>query len=642
MKLKPIPVLIILFLHTYLIGVYAQKVQQIDSLKRELTKPSQADTFLIHTLLTISMKYQSFETDSALLYARASLKKAEAINYTKGRADALLHIGRLNRDQDKHGEALKKMFIALTLYRQINDNVQIANALNDISIIYATTGDYKKSLEYFEQALDIFQKTGDEKGESYALNNIGLIYQELKDEAMAKKYFLRSLKIKEKNHDLYGISRGYNNLGSISENNRQWKEALAYYFKADKIFEEIKDLQAQATNYVAIARIISEQGKYNEAKQYALLAIAKAEEVKSLSTMLEVCKFLATLEEKQNNYKSALAYQKQYNTLADSIANENHRANLVELKTKFNFEEKEREIVLLKKDKELQQAILERKNVVTSALGTGVILMVVIIGLLYYAYRATKSKRDALAVKNIEIGQQKDDLDKLNKEKDRFFSILSHDLKGPLSSLKGLSYLLTMSKDALTPDELLHIRTKINGSLDYLTDLINNILEWSMTTSQKREWSFSKIDTTNLIKKNISMYRDIAEGKGVNLVYDQEEEFHGYADYHAIDTVIRNLLSNSIKYSHSNKEVVIGVSKAAQTLFISVKDYGVGMPLEIQDNLFKLKRNSSQPGTRNEKGTGLGLTLCMELMKENRGDIQVRSKVGEGSEFIISIPACMA
>lgn len=611
-----------------------QKQQEIDSLKRELEKPRQQDTVQVQLLLSISMKYQSFQTDSSMAYAQASLEKAAAIQSVKGRADALLQIGRLKRDENNDADALSNMFTALELYRQISDHVQIANALNDISIIYATSDDYEKSLEYFKQALEIFQQTGDEKGESYALNNIGLIYQSLKDEEMAKRYFLESLKIKEKRQDLYGISRGYTSLGSIAENNEQWEESLYYYLKADSLFEKTNDIKAQATNFIAIARVTNHQGKLKESKQYSMLALQKAKEVKSLSSMLAAYKQLATAEETQGNYKASLDYQKWYNEIADSLSNEKHQANLDELKTKFNFEEQERKITLLKKEQELQEAVVARKNVITYALIGGMLLLIVIIGLMFYAY-------GMLAQKNKEIETRNDELDKLNKEKDRFFSILSHDLKSPLSSLKGLSYLLTMSKDALTPEELLQLRNKIDTSLDNLTELINNILEWSMATSQKRKWSFEKIDTLALIRKNISLYQNIAESKGVNLVYEHQDTCYGYADYHAIDTVIRNLLSNSIKYSHANKDVVIGASKVADTVYISVKDQGVGMAEDIQNDLFTLKTKTSRPGTNNEKGTGLGLTLCMELMKENNGSIQVKSKAGEGSEFIISMPECV-
>jgi signal transduction histidine kinase/tetratricopeptide (TPR) repeat protein len=634
-----IAVSVLFLIHVFHCSLYAQKLEQIDSLQQQLKKKAVPDSTQVHLLLEISMKYQSFQTDSAMAYAVESLEKSRTMQYTKGEADALLHIGRLKRDQDNDADALSEMFSALKLYRSINDHVQIANALNDISIIYATSGDFRKSLEYFEQALKIFQQMGDAKGESYALNNIGTIYQELDDDAKAKEYFLRSLKIKEKNHDLYGISRGYTNLGSIAEEEKQLDEALRYYQKADSIYQKTKDIKAEATNLIAAGRVKEKQGKKEEARTYAMKALEKGQQVNALSTMLSACELLSSLEEERGKFKAALQYQKLYNQIADSLNNENHRANLEELKTRFNVEEKEREIELLRKDKALQEAVVERKNIIAYALAAGIMLMATILGLVFYAYRTAKSKRDSLAIKNKEIEQQRNDLDKLNKEKDRFFSILSHDLRGPLGSLKGLSHLLTGHPDAFTAEELMQIRKKIDTSLDNLTSLINNILEWSIASSHKRSAKFDKISTMDLINKNISFYQAIAESKEVLLKHETQDDLFAYADYHAIDTVVRNLLSNSIKFSHANKEVTIAAKKSSGAVLISVKDEGIGMPLEIQNNLFVLGGKVVQAGTNNEKGTGLGLTLCKELMKENHGDIQVKSKPGEGSEFIISIPA---
>jgi signal transduction histidine kinase/tetratricopeptide (TPR) repeat protein len=638
MNRKIVRILVCALVYIYLIPANGQKLENIDSLLNEL-RTTAIDTQEVKILFELSMKYQSFLPDSAMFYAQSSLDKATTIHYTKGKADALLQIGRLKRDHEgTAADALTDMFEALKLYREIGDDVQIANSLNDISIVYANSEDFDKSLDYFKQALAIFKKMGDEKGESYALNNIGIIYQELGDEASAKKYFILSLKIKEKSNNLYGISRSYSNLGSIAENNKEWDEALLYYFKADSIYIKTKDIHAQANNDVAIARVKKNQGKVDEAIRYATQGLKRGEEVKSFSPMLSASKLLAGIEENRGNYKVSLRYQKLYNTLADSLNNQTNKANLEELKAKFNLDEKEREIMLLKKDQELQQAKMQSKNIITYSLAAGIVLLVLVVALLYYAFNTTRSKKNILTQKNKEIEQQREDLARLNNEKDRFFSILSHDLRGPLNSLKGFSYLITEHVDALTPEELSEMRVKIDNSLDNLTELLNNILEWSMTSSRKRKWTFDKINTTDLIRKNLVLYQAMAESKGIKLVFHSTDILFGYGDYHAIDTVVRNLISNAIKFSHAGSEVILNVTTNQDSLYISVKDHGVGIPYEIQEKLFKLNENVRQPGTNNEKGTGLGLTLCKELLTENKGDIAVKSEPGEGSEFIVCIP----
>lgn len=615
----------------------AQKAEKIQRLKSELSQ-ARSDTAEIRIMLTLAMTYEGFQMDSAMFYAIKTLDKAKSIGNTQGHADALLHIGRLKRDQNKEVDALNHMFEALKLYRQIDDKVQIANSLNDISIIYATSGDYKNSLQYFQQALEIFRETGDEKGESYALNNIGIIYQEMNDQVSAKDYFIRSLKIKIKRNDLYGISRGYTNLGSIAEDDNSLTEALDYYEKADSIYVLTNDKQVQGQNYLAIARVKKKQGNRSESRKFALKGFETAKDINDLSTMSNCSKFIAELDESANDFKSALAYQKIHNALADSISDKNHQATLEELKAKFNIEEKDREIVLLTKDKELHEARARNSTLVSYALTGGIVFLLIISGLIYIAYRTTKTARDTLAAKKIEIEHQRNDLDRLNKEKDRFFSILSHDLRSPLNALKGLSYLLVHHGDILTKQESKEIKQKIDISVDNLTDLINNILDWSVATSKKKHWTFDKVDTSALIEKNISLYQSIAESKGVRLVHPSNKEIYGYADYQAIDTVVRNLLSNSIKFSHPNSEVTLCTAIDHDTVRISVQDNGIGIPLELQDKLFRIDGSVTQAGTQNEKGTGIGLMLCKELMKENNGDISVKSKPGEGSEFFVSFP----
>jgi signal transduction histidine kinase len=588
--------------------------------------------------MEIAMRYEAVHHDSSESYAGQALELSRAIHYRRGEADALLLLGRLNRDTGHAADALNQMLDALSIYREINDLVQVANSLNDISIIYANSGDFKKSLDYFLQALDIFRRRGDERGEAYALNNIGLIYQELDDEPKAVSYFLQSLAIKKKRNDLYGLSRGYMNLGTIAEHHDQWDEALAYFRKADSVAMAAGDIPAHGSNSVAIARVMAARGNTAEAIRYATIAAEQAHKVKSISTLLSATRLLASQEEKRGRYPAALQYQKQTNALADSLNTISNNQSREEMKAKFDIGEKEREIVLLKKDKELQQERMDRRNLLTYSLGGGIILMLMVIGLLWFAYHTARTTRNSLALKNKEIERQKDDLGKLNKEKDRFFSILSHDLRGPLNSLRGLSYLVTEHVDKMTPEELRTARTKIDHSLDGLSELINNILEWSMASSGKRQMVFDRINIAEQVRKNISLYQTMADSKQVTLVFQPAAEYFAYADHYAVDTIIRNLLSNGIKFSHAGKAVHITLSREGGMVLIAVKDHGIGMSPEILDRLFSLNENVTQPGTNNEKGTGLGLSLCKELVKESHGELRVASEAGKGSEFVLHIP----
>ncbi|GAA0891279.1 tetratricopeptide repeat protein [Fulvivirga kasyanovii] len=617
--------------------VEAQDTSLIDSLRTELEQV--ADTTRIDVLFLLSMKYQHFKPDSAMYFARQALKESETIEYPKGQGDALISIGRLKRDKGDYSEALEDIFQSLKIYQSIADSIQIGNAFNDISIVYAYSGDYDKSLVYFEQALTIFQKTGNEKGVAQALNNIGLIYMDKNDLEKAEEYMLRSLAIKEKRNDLQDISRGYANLGSIMEQSGQKEKALNYYKQANDLFLQTNNKTGLASNYIAVARLELDAGNVSQANNYALDALATAEEIDSKPFMEEASGLLVDIAEINEDYKTAFKYLKINSSMKDSLYNENNSRHLEELKAKFNEEENLREIALLKKDQEIQKANIRQKDILTYSLVVVIFLSLVILALVYIAYRVNRRKKEMLAFKNDKIRNQKEDLVRLNQDKDQLFSIISHDIKSPLNSLRGFSHLLIHHIDKISQDEIREMGSQINQSLENLNELLDNLLAWSTRQSGQAKLNIEEIELNELIEKNIALYNLTASFKQIRLVNDSEEHVVALADYNSVHTILRNLISNSLKFSYPNSEIVITAKNHQDYVSVTVKDDGVGMSEKVISKLFDLSRQKSQKGTSNEKGSGFGLVLCQQLVHENGGTITVKSEVRMGSEFTFTLPA---
>ncbi len=600
-----------------------QERKEIDSLRSRLTEVN--DTARMNILFELSMQYQFTKPDSAMHFATRAISESREINYLKGEADGLISAGRLKRDKGAYAEALEDIFASLEIYRKIADTKQIANAFNDISIVYAISEDYKQSLIYFEKALELFQQMGDEQGESYALNNIGIIHQELGDDSTARRYFIQSLRIKEKNNDLYGISRAYTNLGSILENYEQWDQALVYYFKADSVYKLRDDHQGAAGNFVSIANLYKLKKDLNKARRYALMGMQEAEQIGSKPIQQDAAKALSGIYEDQGNYRQALRYQKLFQALSDSLLNARNLETIESLKARFNATEKEREIADLKKEQELQKALVQRRTLLSYTLIGGVILLSLSLVLLYSAYSANKKKKDALMA--------------LNRDKDRFFSILSHDIKSPLNTLKGFSSLLMSPTTLLSMEEIRTYAGRINHSLEKLTHLIDDLLKWSMSRTGKHDLKFERIDMNDLVRNVVELYQLTAESKKIEIVTESEPQVFGFADYNSLHTVIRNLLSNGIKFSHPDSRIYIRTMAEDGHVRMSIRDSGIGMQKEMMENLFSLSKDRIRSGTANEKGTGLGLALSRELIAENKGELMVTSQRGQGSEFSIIIPA---
>lgn len=616
--------------------VHAQKASAIDSLRNNLSKAE--NTTRIDILFQLSMKYQHFKPDSAMYFAEMAFKEAKKLDYLKGQGDALISIGRLKRDKGDYSQALDDIFSSLKIYEDIKDSIQIGNALNDISIVYAYSQDNNQSLVYFKKALNIFQQIGDEKGESQALNNIGLIYLELKDFEKAEEYMLRSLAIKKKRNDLMDISSGYANLGSIMEETGQESKALRYYLQANELFLQTNNKTGLAKNHLAIARLELNNGVLSDARKHALAGFRIAMNINSKPFMEEASSLLVDIAELNEDFETAFKYLRINSVLKDSLFNESNARHLEELKARFNAEENLREIALLKKDQEIQKATMRQKDILTYSLIAGIFLTLVILVLVYVAYRANWKKKELLSFKNTKIRSQKEDLIRLNRDKDQLFSIISHDIKGPLNSLKGFSHLLIHHVERLSQDEIREMGSQVNQSLENLNELLDNLLAWSIRQSGQAKLNIQEISINELIRKNIELYKLTASAKQIELVDNSDDNIIAEADYNSIHTVLRNLVSNALKFSYPNSEVIISARYEEDKVKVSVADQGIGMSKEAKSKLFRIEKKESQKGTSNEKGSGFGLVLCQELIKENNGMLTVRSEVRMGSEFIFTLP----
>lgn len=238
----------------------------------------------------------------------------------------------------------------------------------------------------------------------------------------------------------------------------------------------------------------------------------------------------------------------------------------------------------------------------------------------------------------IELNKKNDELMKLNATKDKFFSIIGHDLKSPFNAVIGYSELLEMElkeKDYSGVEEYAGIIR--NSSLRAMS-LLNNLLEWSNSQTGRMGYRPEKFNIVALINDITLLLGDTALQKSIVLVMNIPDEANIVGDKAMIGTVIRNLISNAVKFSHKGGKIVISLDQFPNDIVVSVKDNGVGISIEDQEKLFRIDTNHSTKGTQDEIGTGLGLLLCKEFIEKHGGRIWVESDRGTGSEFYFSIP----
>ncbi len=259
-------------------------------------------------------------------------------------------------------------------------------------------------------------------------------------------------------------------------------------------------------------------------------------------------------------------------------------------------------------------------------------------GAVDYVTKPFSSKELLQRVKtHIELKQSKEDLEQSIAEKNKFFSIIAHDLRTPFNALIGFSNLLLIDDDVDQEEKEQFIKI-INDTSKKGLGLLENLLLWASSQTGRMEHKPELFSLKTVVDDVVNLLYASAVHKQVEIKVLVDQAVEIYADRQAINTVLRNLLSNALKYTYAKGLVIIQAVQNEKFVRISVSDNGLGMPDSVQQDLFKYDKKVVKKGTDNENGSGLGLLLCKELTEQNKGKISLKSVLGEGTAFFIDLP----
>ena len=264
---------------------------------------------------------------------------------------------------------------------------------------------------------------------------------------------------------------------------------------------------------------------------------------------------------------------------------------------------------------------------------------------LVYRLRDYNKLESELTKKNTEVEEQKAILEKqrmelesLNSTKDKFFAIIAHDLKNPFSTVLGISELLAREFESFDSNSLKNFIHQIYKYSNNTFNLLENLLQWSMVQTGRMPLRPKMVDLKDVVDESVDLLLGNARQKGITMHVNVGKNFTAYVDVNQITTVVRNLVSNAIKFTPKDGTITCSVEDNGLYWKVSVKDTGVGIAEKDKEKLFKIDTNITTMGTSQETGTGLGLILCKEFVERNGGTVWVESKEGEGSTFSFTVP----
>ena len=610
-------------------------------------------TFIISALILL---FISFEISSQTISKVDSLNNL-LINANQGDSITLIiDIGEVYFVAEDYSTSLDYFFTALKLSEAVGNSISSADASNSIGRVYYNLENYKMGLEYFQKAHEYFIINGLEQKRGGVLNNIALIYYEIDSINLAIEYYNKALVIKKEYKDTLNIGAIYHNLGLVYMNQKKFDEAVEYLKSSREVFISLGKDKFAANTTNNIGRAYYKGGKYTLALSYFKQGLIEAREINSSFLIMDNYKYQADCYARMDNYREAYRYTNEHYKLQDSLLNIDKNKEIAEIQAKYENEIKEQENRLLKKENESNATTIKMQYLG----GIGIFIITILIAVLAFIYyrsnQLKKKANDLLRAQKLEIEEKNKDLSKLNSEitkqneainiqkkeledlngiKDKLFSIISHEFRSPLNSLKGTLALLKVG--ALSEDELNLISKELTDKINNTSIFLDNLLNWAKSQMHGIQAKPVDIDIKELADENINLLKSMADKKKIHLQNRINGSSKAHADPNMMNLILRNLISNAIKFSLRGGTIEINLEKNGQLNTVSVKDGGIGMSQENVKMLFQVQTFTTR-GTANERGTGLGLFISKNFIESNGGKIWVESAEGNGSTFKFTVP----
>jgi len=595
---------------------------------------------IVRSQILIGINYDTrSEHEKAISFFNEAINLSQQYQFANYQAISYNLLGSIYWEQDNFQKALQAFLCANTIVEKNELKDLKLSTLANIANIYSSDEQWETALIKLNEVLALAEENNDIYQQAVANNNIGTTYEALKEYNKALIHYLRSLELRKSGNITTGLASNYHNLGSINYRLGDYEQAIYFLNTSLAIEQGSKSNPLYIYNYEYLSKVYLKTKEYKKAAHFLLKARALSEELNLIIKKVDLAKLQTEYYFEIGKINLAQKAFSEYDSLRNHFSETEKSKEIIQMQTLYETDKKEKENDLLKAQNQLSQLNLDkeiqRKNQFIIGFGISIVILIIIIFLLRRMSGAHKTIKDF----NLKLEESNGKLQLINNTKDKFFSIIAHDLRSPLGAILSFSNLIddecSSSKEIETVAEY---NTYLNQSARNLNSLLENLLQWSKSQLGSIKHQIVDFNLSEVIEENIEIQRLKAKEKSIEINSHIDKNIHVNADINMINTVIRNLLSNAIKFSYPKSEINFFAKIDNKMLQLSVQDYGVGIDQAQQDKLFKIESNTSTLGTNNETGTGLGLILCKEFVETNGGSIWIESEKSKGASFIFTIP----
>ncbi|WP_375579956.1 tetratricopeptide repeat-containing sensor histidine kinase [Marivirga tractuosa] len=624
-----------------------QNQSVIDSLKNKLQGAGSSE--LVDTYNQLAWEFRKSYPDSTILFSQKAIEIASKSVELNEKVVKSLNFKGVGHFYE--GENIK----AFEYYQQAKDSaliygdsLQYGYSLNNIGRLYFNQGNYVAAYDNFFKALEIFKGIGDEVSMSYGYKSLAELYQSQDNLEKALEMSLKTAEIRKTFDDPSGIISIYLEIANIYGEMENYNNSLKYFTQAYEVAAQINDEANLAIIKLSIARMNTKRGQLRIALTNANEALDFASKAKNVNLIIQVYSllgeihfyrnefnqardyflkvnelatnndvtfqrdaylYLSKIFERKGEIQEAFEYFKKYSVLKEKTENVNTAREIERLEGRLALEAKEKENELLKKNEDTYKQVIQKQKAFNIALTATIVLAIILLVIIWITANRRRKHNKILQLKNNKIEEQQKkitlqnkeikgqndellirnkELDDLNNEKDSLLSLVAHDMKAPFHRIKGLTELLRLS--GLNEEQGQYV-SMIRNNAKHGAYLINDLLDVNSISTEKEELTTEKIELKKLLEDTTSNFLIELTNKQIECKIECEPDFFVRTDRNYVNRILENLVSNAIKFSHLESEIILRAGINKNNFWISVKDLGLALQMEINPTSLKSLKN---------------------------------------------------
>ena len=643
---------------------------RLDSLRNELNiaKPaivsSIIDSSYVNTLNALAFEIRYLNNDSLRFLSEKALYHSKNIGYVKGEIEAYINLGNYHSEGghqeaaailiskaleksrehnlpdlelssishlalvhdylDENELAFKEMLAGIDIATKLNNQKYLSLFNMNIGVLYISLNEYHEALSYLKIAENFSERYGDEMITAYINSNLAATYNFIDMPESGLQFIDKAIKTFENKNDKDWLAFAYTVKGRCYLQRGDYTSALQWFEQSEELYHTIvDDERSEILLCLGMARTYLNLQKYSVSEVHAEKAYRLAETIKDKERQKNASELLYKLHKKKNNFAESFRYLEIFQQLSTTLSQDESKKSMLMFKTQMDYEKQKQDLIENNK-----KSLTKKTNIIAWILT----LVLILTGFILFVLRNQKVQKKL----NCELKKSESELIEINETKNKLFSIISHDLRGPVGAFSKLMELF--NRGEIEKDQFISFIPKLETDINYISFTLNNLLSWGQTQMKGIITNPINLDLEDLLTENINLLSEIALQKSINIIHNVDPHTYVWSDRDQIDIVLRNLISNALKFTPKNGAVMISAQENGENWEVSVQDTGVGMDQKTQDIIFDHNSTITTYGTNNEKGTGLGLILCKDLIENNKGTIWVKSGLNQGTCFKFTLP----